>query len=85
LTQDLSQVPLGACDFGFQPYTYDDTFDGSTDLNLTLFNVDRAPKIWQLLQDIISVQPELKTYYAAWSPPAWMKCVRRRRVAYERC
>ncbi|PWN97112.1 glycoside hydrolase [Tilletiopsis washingtonensis] len=67
------RVPLGACDFGFQPYTYDDTFDGSTDLNLTLFNVDRAPKIWQLLQDIISVQPELKTYYAAWSPPAWMK------------
>ena len=68
-------MPLGACDFGFQPYTYDDTFDGSTDLNLTLFNVDRAPKIWQLLADILTVQPELKTYYAAWSPPAWMKCV----------
>ncbi|SPO37899.1 related to beta-1,6-glucanase precursor [Pseudozyma flocculosa] len=65
--------PLGASDFGLAPYSYDDVFDGSTDPQFKLFTIDKAPKLWQTLQDIIKVNPNVKTYFAPWSQPGWMK------------
>ena len=65
--------PLGACDFGLAPYTYDDTYDGSTDEDLSLFTLDRAPKLFETIQDIQKVNPDIKTFWAPWSAPGWMK------------
>ena len=67
------RVPLGACDFGVSPYTYDDTADGSEDPNLELFTIQKAPKLWATLKDIVAINPNLKIYSAAWSAPGWMK------------
>jgi O-glycosyl hydrolase len=67
------RVPLGACDFGAAPYTYDDTEDGSEDPKLELFTIKKAPKLWQTLHDIVAVHPGLKIISAPWSAPGWMK------------
>ncbi|SPO26146.1 related to beta-1,6-glucanase precursor [Ustilago trichophora] len=67
------RVPLGACDFGVSPYTYDDTADGSEDPNLELFTIKKAPKLWKTLADIVAINPGLKIVTAAWSAPGWMK------------
>ncbi|PWY99786.1 LOW QUALITY PROTEIN: glycoside hydrolase [Testicularia cyperi] len=64
------RVPLGACDFGITPYTYDDTADGSDDPNFELFSINKAPKMWATLKDIL---PDLKIFSAPWSAPGWMK------------
>ncbi|PWN53486.1 glycoside hydrolase [Violaceomyces palustris] len=65
--------PLGASDFGISPYTYDDTYDGSTDEDLKLFTLDKAPKLFEVLQDVKSVNPNTKFTFATWSAPGWMK------------
>ncbi|KAJ1020685.1 hypothetical protein NDA16_004077 [Ustilago loliicola] len=67
------RVPLGACDFGASPYTYDDTEDGSEDMNLELFSIKKAPKMWKTLTDIVAINPALKIFTAPWSSPGWMK------------
>lgn len=67
------RVPLGACDFGVSPYTYDDTEDGSEDMKLELFTIKKAPKLWMTLQDITAINPALKIFTAPWSAPGWMK------------
>lgn len=67
------RVPLGASDFGVSPYTYDDTEDGSEDMNLELFTIKKAPKLWTTLKDIVAINPSLKIVVAAWSAPGWMK------------
>ncbi|SJX62284.1 related to beta-1,6-glucanase precursor [Sporisorium reilianum f. sp. reilianum] len=67
------RVPLGACDFGVSPYTYDDTEDGSEDMKLELFTIKKAPKLWMTLKDIVAINPALKIVVAAWSAPGWMK------------
>ncbi|KAN0064599.1 hypothetical protein ACQY0O_002228 [Thecaphora frezii] len=65
--------PLGASDFGLQPYSFDDTADGSTDPDFKLFTIDKAPKLWQTLIDIKKINPNVRNYFAPWSPPGWMK------------
>lgn len=67
------RVPLGASDFGVSPYTYDDTEDGSEDMNLELFTIKKAPKLWKTLTDIVAINPGLKIFTAPWSAPGWMK------------
>ncbi|KAJ1025703.1 hypothetical protein NDA18_004041 [Ustilago nuda] len=67
------RVPLGACDFGVSPYTYDDTEDGSEDPNLELFTIKKAPKLWKTLQDVVAINPDIQIFTAAWSAPGWMK------------
>jgi O-glycosyl hydrolase len=67
------RTPIGASDFGFAQYTYDDTVDGTPDPNITQFNINMSPKRWQTVQDILKINPRLKIMASAWSPPAWMK------------
>ncbi|SNX84671.1 related to beta-1,6-glucanase precursor [Melanopsichium pennsylvanicum] len=67
------RVPLGASDFGVSPYTYDDTEDGSEDQNLELFTIQKAPKLWKTLKDIVAINSKLKMVVAPWSAPGWMK------------
>lgn len=54
-------------------YTYDDTFDGSTDPQLTQFNIEKSAKRWEIFKDIQTVQPNLQVMFTPWSSPAWMK------------
>ncbi|UTT92773.1 hypothetical protein NDA17_001706 [Ustilago hordei] len=67
------RVPLGACDFGVSPYTYDDTEDGSEDPNLELFTIKKAPKLWKTLQDVVAINPNIQLFATTWSAPGWMK------------
>ncbi|CAO1638367.1 unnamed protein product [Sympodiomycopsis kandeliae] len=69
----FTRSPLGACDFGTNIYSYDDTADCSPDEKLSLFTIDKAPKMWATHQDIKALNPNIQTFWAPWSPPAWMK------------
>lgn len=44
-----------------------------SDVNLTLFTVDKAPKMWATMKDILSVNPDINFFAAPYSAPAWMK------------
>ncbi|CAO1616418.1 unnamed protein product [Parajaminaea phylloscopi] len=70
---NLVRSPLGASDFSFAVYSYDDTVDGSPDPDLSLFSIDKSPKMWQTHMDISRVNSKVKRFFAPWSPPAWMK------------
>lgn len=70
---NMIRIPIGAADFGFVEYTYDDSTDGTADVNLTQFNIDKSPKRWQTIQDIQKINPNLRVMATPWSQPAWMK------------
>lgn len=70
---NMIRLPIGASDFGFQEYTYDDTVDGSPDPTLARFDIEKSPKRWQTVQDILKINPKLIVMASPWSPPAWIK------------
>jgi O-glycosyl hydrolase len=70
---NMVRVPIGASDFGYTEYTYADVADGSDDVDLKLFNIEKSPKRWATLQDITAIRPDLVIMATPWSPPAWMK------------
>ncbi|KAJ7632907.1 glycoside hydrolase superfamily [Roridomyces roridus] len=64
------RVPLGATDFSDTTWSYCDTNDPS----FASFNINAAPPaVWDVLYDILALNPLLKIYVVPWSPPAWMK------------
>jgi glucosylceramidase len=67
--------PMGATDFSASGnYTYDDVPAGQTDPNLTNFTIAHdATYIIPLLQQALSINPNIKVVALPWSPPAWMK------------
>lgn len=69
----FTRSPLGASDFGTSVYSYDDTADCSPDEDLSLFTIERAPKMWNTHKDIQALNSDISTFWAPWSPPAWMK------------
>lgn len=69
----FTRSPLGASDFGTNFYSYDDTADCSADESLSLFTIDKAPKMWNTHKDIAALNPNIQTFWATWSAPAWMK------------
>ncbi|KAJ2912767.1 hypothetical protein MD484_g7647, partial [Candolleomyces efflorescens] len=65
------RVPLGASDFSEKVYSYDD-FDG--DLCLNDFDIDHTPAyVFEVLEDVQSINSMLRVHVVPWSPPAWMK------------
>ncbi|KAJ6567069.1 glycoside hydrolase superfamily [Mycena capillaripes] len=73
------RVPLGATDFSQKSginayllaYSYDDT---PGDSNLAKFNIAAAPSyVFDVLNDIQSINKILKVHVVPWSPPGWMK------------
>ncbi|MCO5598573.1 hypothetical protein L7F22_052670 [Adiantum nelumboides] len=70
---NMIRLPIGASDFGFTEYTYDDSVDGSPDPTLSLFDIEKSPKRWQTVQDILKINPGLIIMASPWSPPAWIK------------
>jgi hypothetical protein len=65
--------PLGASDFAGVLYSYSDTTDCSPDLDLKLFDIEKAPKMWNTHLDALKRNPNIDHFFAPWSPPAWMK------------
>ncbi|WP_162037863.1 carbohydrate-binding protein [Chengkuizengella sediminis] len=65
---------MGASDFNRSSYTYNDLPEGETDPNLAQFSLEKdRENIIPILQEIQSVNPELKVLGTPWSAPAWMK------------
>ncbi|KAI0731553.1 glycoside hydrolase superfamily, partial [Fomitopsis betulina] len=65
------RVPLGASDFSDKFYIYDDT---TNDESLAKFDVDTAPSyLFDVINDIQSINSVLKVHVCPWSPPGWMK------------
>ncbi|KAI5121488.1 hypothetical protein M0805_003943 [Coniferiporia weirii] len=65
------RVPLGASDFSAKIYSYDDT---SGDTSFNNFNINAAPSyVFEVINDIQSINSLLKVHIVPWSPPGWMK------------
>lgn len=73
---NLLRITFGTSDFtGRTFYTYDDRPFGQTDTALANFSIqkDIDYNIVSTLKQALAVNPNLKVFASAWSPPAWMK------------
>ena len=68
------RVSIGASDLNEHVYSYNDLPPGETDMEMTRFRLDpdRAHVI-PVLQQILSIAPDIKIMGSPWSPPVWMK------------
>jgi glucosylceramidase len=68
------RIPMGASDFSFSQYSYDDVGEGQTDSTLSHFSIapDSAYKI-PALKEALFINPSITFMASPWSPPAWMK------------
>ncbi len=66
--------PMGSSDLALNEYTYDDVAAGQTDPSLSQFSIthDNA-YIVPLLQQALSLNPNIKVMATPWTAPAWMK------------
>lgn len=66
--------PMGCSDFRLQDYTYDDLAPGESDYNLTNFSIAyEEGTIIPYLQQIATINTNLKIMGSPWTAPAWMK------------
>jgi glucosylceramidase len=70
----ILRQPMGASDFAWSDYSYDDVAVREKDPTLAKFSIehDRA-YIIPLLKEALSLNPNLKIIASPWSPPGWMK------------
>jgi glucosylceramidase len=67
----FGRMPIGASDFAKSWYSLDDT---TGDYALKHFSCDRDRQcLIPYIKDALAVNPRLKIWGSAWSPPAWMK------------
>jgi glucosylceramidase len=71
---DFLRQPIGASDFSQSLFSYDDLPSGQTDPTLAKFSVahDNA-YILPVLQQALSLNPNVTIMATPWSPPGWMK------------
>ncbi|MCB0432116.1 MAG: glucosylceramidase, partial [Mangrovimonas sp.] len=67
------RVSIGASDLNSAPFTYDDMPTGQTDENLSNFSIDIDVDVITALQDILTINPNIKILGSPWSAPVWMK------------
>ena len=74
LGYNAGRVPIGACDFTRELYSFD---DHENDTELEKFSVERDQKgiipLIKAAREYMAVEEELYLYALPWSPPAWMK------------
>ncbi|WP_281884628.1 RICIN domain-containing protein [Paenibacillus sp. YYML68] len=70
--------PIGASDFNWEAWTYNDTTNNVDDMNLSGFSLWREDAyIRPMLDQAYNVNKgRIKIFAAPWSPPAWMKTVK---------
>ncbi len=71
---DFLRQPIGASDFSQSLFSYDDLPSGQTDPALAHFSIahDNA-YILPVLQQALSLNPNITIMATPWSPPGWMK------------
>ena len=71
---DFLRQPIGASDFSQSLFSYDDLPSGQTDPTLAKFSTahDNA-YILPVLQQALSLNPNVTIMATPWSPPGWMK------------
>lgn len=71
----MARLPMGASDFTVNgDYSYDDTANCSADPTLSNFSISHdTAYIIPVIQQALSLNPQLKIEALPWSPPAWMK------------
>ena len=68
------RVSVGSSDMNAYVYTYDDVPAGETDPDLKHFTMTEDEKyVIPVLQEILTIQPNLKILASPWTAPAWMK------------
>ena len=68
------RLTVGASDFSRFDYTYNDLPPGETDPQLANFDLSvEEENLIPVLQEIISIRPDIKIMATPWSPPSWMK------------
>ncbi|MBB3110048.1 glucosylceramidase [Paenibacillus phyllosphaerae] len=67
----IMRQPIGASDFNWEAYTYDDTWN---DTSLNSFSISRdSAYIIPMVKQAIAKNPSMKVFATTWSAPAWMK------------
>ncbi|MEW9571202.1 glycoside hydrolase family 30 beta sandwich domain-containing protein [Rhodanobacter sp. Si-c] len=74
LNLNMTRLTIGASDFSPQHYTLDDMPAGQTDPQLEHFNVAANQQdVIPVMQEVLSINPDLLVVATPWSAPAWMK------------
>jgi glucosylceramidase len=67
----FGRVPIGASDYALDRYTLDDV---PGDYTLQQFTIDRDRRLLiPYIRAALAVQPALRLWASAWTPPPWMK------------
>lgn len=68
------RISLGASDLSSKPFTYNETPNGESDINLDYFSLEEEQAdLLPLLKRIIVLSPEIKILATPWTAPTWMK------------
>jgi glucosylceramidase len=68
------RVSIGASDLSPVVFSYDDMPAGKTDTSLQEFNLNAGDvDVVPILQQILTINPQIKILACPWSAPAWMK------------
>ncbi len=68
------RVSIGASDLSSEVFSYNDLPAGQTDVTLSNFSLSKdTVDLLPVLQQILSINPNIKIMGSPWSPPVWMK------------
>lgn len=68
------RVSIGASDLSSEVFSYNDLPAGQTDVTLANFSLSKdTVDLLPVLQQILSINPNIKIMGSPWSPPVWMK------------
>jgi glucosylceramidase len=67
----FGRVPIGASDYALDRYSLNET---AGDYGMERFSIDRDRNaIIPYIKEALSIQPSLRLWGSAWTPPTWMK------------
>jgi glucosylceramidase len=67
----ICRVPIGANDYALDRYTLDET---PFDYEMEHFSIGRDEiRLIPYIKEAMSIQPKLRLWASAWTPPTWMK------------
>jgi len=73
------RLPMGASDFALSNYSYNDIEEGTTDLNMEHFSLQRDfDHVIPILKMVKNIKEDVLFLGSPWSAPAWMKDTHRR-------
>lgn len=67
----VCRMPIGANDYAFDHYTLNET---PLDCEMNHFSIERDRiRLIPYIKEAMSIQPKLRLWASAWTPPTWMK------------